>query len=271
MRLTTYDNISGHHQHIFVSSHFDDVVYSCGGTLEALARTGARPLVVTVYASAPGPEMPLREEALSIHKIMSLPETTPAQEVVEIRRLEDAAACEHLHSDYLWLHYYDKIYRATPFASDERKIPQIHPDDRWIETQLAQELLTVQQRHPDAIWYFPLATGHHVDHLSVYEAGALLEQSGATVYYYEDFPYALRAAPLSLEDRMSELKRSFTPMLVDITETLTCKVEASSMYSSQTFMNFGSQEQLVEQTTTYPRTIKPESGRCYERYWQPAK
>ncbi|HEU0000143.1 MAG TPA: hypothetical protein VFQ36_04555, partial [Ktedonobacteraceae bacterium] len=53
MQITNLDAIRTEHQHIFVSPHFDDVAYSCGGALGTLADQGQRPLVITVFAGLP--------------------------------------------------------------------------------------------------------------------------------------------------------------------------------------------------------------------------
>nr|MBA2277290.1 PIG-L family deacetylase [Chloroflexia bacterium] len=39
--------------HVFVSAHFDDAVFSCGGSIATLAQAGRHPTLAVVFAAAP--------------------------------------------------------------------------------------------------------------------------------------------------------------------------------------------------------------------------
>ena len=92
---------------------------------------------------------------------------------MEIRRKEDASALDYLEVDYLWLDYLDAIYRGSPaYYSDRDQLigGDVHPFDATLDRQLAGDLLALQERLPDAVWYAPLGVGRHVDHQIVCSA-----------------------------------------------------------------------------------------------------
>ncbi len=119
---------------------------------------------------------------------------------------------------------------------------QVHPGDTWIDRQLAQDLVALSERLPDAVWYVPLAVGHHVDHLIVASAADRLIQRGATIKFYEDFPYVLEAG--SLERRLQELGGNLDPAFVEMSEMLPYRIEAADFYASQTVLNFGDRTRM---------------------------
>src|SRR5947209_18975298 len=97
LQLKSIDDITTSHRHIFLSPHFDDVVYSCGGTLGVQVSVGLRPLVITVFGGAPQ-QTTLSPFALNIQHRMNLSQN--AATAVQARRQEDATAMQHLGVDY---------------------------------------------------------------------------------------------------------------------------------------------------------------------------
>ena len=90
-------------------------------------------------------------------------------------------------------------------------------------------------------------------------------KSGAKVYFYEDFPYVLQDG--ALQKRIEELGTSYEPNLVEISEFLSARQEASKMYASQIITNIGSQEDLVQGIDRYTHSIRPVETVRLERYW----
>src|ERR1700726_4374021 len=103
LQLKSFDDIQRIHRHIFLSPHFDDIVYSCGGTLGVQLSAGLRPLVITVFGGAPATPVELSSFAADMHRRMGFKQD--AQFAVAARRREDAAALDHLRAHYLWLDY----------------------------------------------------------------------------------------------------------------------------------------------------------------------
>ncbi len=269
MQLTSIHDITTRHRHIFLSPHFDDVVYSCGGTLGVQVSSGLRPLVITIFAGIPPAEQPLSPYALQVMSHMGSASTQGARALEERRRKEDSTALDYLQCDYLWLDYPEAIYRGNPayYNRYEQLIGgDVHPADQVIDRQLAQTLLDLQARLPDAAWYAPLGIGRHVDHQIVCSAADRLVQRGAKVYYYEDFPYVVRQAD-ALQQRLTALGTSFEPTLVEMSEMLPARLEAAEMYTSQIDSNFGNAEALHKTIEQYTYSIRPVETVRLERYW----
>ena len=266
MQLTNFSDIQTHHRHIFLSPHFDDVVYSCGGTLGVQVYAGMRPLVITVFASEPATPIELSPFALDNHRKMGFRHDVAA--VVKARRQEDANALNYLQVDYLWLDYPDAIYRGSPpyYTSQAQLIGgDVHPGDMWIDRALAENLTALHDRLPDTVWYAPLAIGGHVDHQLVCSVIDRLIQRGANVKLYEDFPYVLKEN--ALQERLKFFGNTLEPALVEMSEMLPLRQEASAMYVSQTDLNFENKAAMLKSMDTYTHSIRPVETIHLERYW----
>ena len=266
MQLKSFDEIKRDYRHIFLSPHLDDVVYSCGGTLGVQVSTGIRPLVISVFAGVPSTNLELSPFAAEVQREMGFRQN--AHTAITVRREEDVRALEYLNVDYLWLDYPDAIYRGTPayYTQNSQLIGgDVHPADLWIDKELAQNLVALQDRLPDAVWYAPLGIGRHVDHQIVCSAVDRLIQRGANVKLYEDFPYVLTKN--ALEDRLQEFGGILEPALVEMSEMLHLRQEASEMYSSQIQLNFSDKASMYQYMEDYSHGIRPVQTVHLERYW----
>ena len=264
MQLKSFDDIQRHHRHIFLSPHFDDAVYSCGGTLGVQVSAGLRPLVITIFGGAPTTPVELSPFAAEMHRRMGFRQDVQA--AVATRRREDAAALDYMRADYLWLDYTDAIYRGDPaYYPHEVVGVDVHPGDLWIDRELAQNLVTLSERLPDAVWYAPLAIGPHIDHLIVCSAADRLIQIGANVKFYEDFPYVLDKG--ALDKRLKDFGNTLEPAYVEMSEMLPLRQEASAMYASQAAANFGSKQAMLDAMETYTYSHRPVQTVHLERYW----
>jgi LmbE family N-acetylglucosaminyl deacetylase len=271
LQLSSYKDIGRQYRHIFLSPHPDDVVYSCGGTLGVQVSSGIHPLIITVFAGIPAPDTKLSQDALQRHRQMGFSDVLGVGAAAEGRRQEDAAACDYLEADYLWLNYLDASYRGNPpyYATFADIISgKVHAADAGIERQLAEDLLAINAQLPDVVWYAPLGIGHHVDHLIVCSAADHLVQNGARVYFYEDFPYVVRESG-ALEARLQELGNAFDPALVEVSEFIPARQSAASMYTSQIQQNFPNEEAMHKAIAQYAHGIRPVETVSLERYWTP--
>lgn len=266
MQLTHLDEITTDHRHIFLAPHFDDAVYSCGGTLAVQVSVGQRPLVITVCAGVPDHTV-LSSFAMDVHRRMGF--SQDVKTAIQARRQEDAAAMEMLGVDFLWLDYPDAIYRGTPAYYPRESMligGEVHAGDRWIDDELAQLLVGLRQRLPDTVWYAPLGVGRHIDHQIVCSAADRLTRLGARVNLYEDFPYVVHL-PDALTARLEELGNTMEPGLVEMSEMLHLRQSASAQYASQTAVNFGEQSALFQAIESYSHSIRPVATVHLERYW----
>ena len=278
MQLKNFHDIISGYRYIYISPHFDDVVYSCSGAIAAQVRMEQRPLVITVFGGIPPTGMKLSAFASQLHKTMGfclglgrgrLSIARSARTVMFARRKEDSSALTYLQADYLWLDYLDCVYRGTPpyYTQVSQLVGgDVHPDDISISKQLAQGLLMIHERLPDVTWYLPLGVGKHIDHQIVAAAAVSLIRRGAYVKFYEDFPYVLREG--RLQKRLGELGGSFEPTLVDISEVLNLRIKAAELYSSQVDISFGSGEAMYKAIRDYTQNILPEKTGYLERYWE---
>ncbi|HEX7733353.1 MAG TPA: PIG-L family deacetylase [Ktedonobacteraceae bacterium] len=267
MQLTSLEDINTSHRQIFLSPHFDDAVYSCGGTLAVQVSVGLRPLVITVFGGVPEADTPLSPFAMDIHRQMGFSQDASA--ALQTRRKEEAAAMEYLDVDYLWLDYPDAIYRGNPayYTNNNQLIGgEVNPGDRWIDEELAEILVSLHQRLPDTVWYAPLAIGRHIDHQIVCSAADRLTQLGAKVNLFEDFPYCARH-PHALLERLEEFGNQLEPGLVEVDQMLPQRLEASAKYTSQIDLNFADKASMFKEMRDYTYSIRPVETVHLERYW----
>jgi len=258
--------ITEEHRCVFLSPHFDDAVYSCGGTIALQGRSECRPLVITVFAREIAPCFKLSPFARKLHRVMG-----QGAALVQTRKDEDAQALALLQADYLWLNYPDAIYRGTPplYRWKRAIAGRVHIRDLWIMQQLIGELEAVKRRFPRMVWYAPLALGGHVDHQLVFAAANYIRWLGAEVYFYEDFPYSM--TPGVLQKRLRALANETGSVLKttqhDVNDVLHLRQEASERYASQVALNFGSVETMYHAIEEYALALHPARQTALERFW----
>lgn len=177
--------------HLYLSPHFDDAVYSCGGLIHRQTRAGERVRVLTLCAGAP-PAGPLSAFAETLHRRWAV----TAAAVRAARQAEDAAALRLLGAEAAYLEIPDCIYRRHPesgaplYASEEALFGPVAPAEAAlvdvIAGQVAQALAGA-----DTQVYAPLGIGRHVDH-QLARLAAERRPLGRPLRYYEDYPYAAR-------------------------------------------------------------------------------
>jgi LmbE family N-acetylglucosaminyl deacetylase len=186
---------------IFLSPHFDDAAFSCGGIIWELSAAGQEVLIWTVCAGGipPGDLSPFSVE---LHQ-----KWQTGRQAVEQRRLEDLESCKRLGAISRQFGLPDCIYRRagedywgpTPeeiifstsgtihlYTSREAVFGPIHPAEAGLVDRLGQEISTVMPEQSELVC--PLGIGGHVDHNLVRAAAERLDRP---LWYYADFPYVL--------------------------------------------------------------------------------
>jgi len=209
-------------QHVYLSPHLDDAVFSCGGAMAAQRARGERVRVITVCAVPPSedtPAPPLLRDGL-------LAAGLNATEFVRSRREEDRRALSLLDVEYEWAEGLDAIYRLPhTYRTLGALAGPIAAEDPLIELAAA----LVRSIPPDALLYAPLGAGEHVDHCIVCEA---VMHAGRRALFYEDFPYAARD-PDAVSRRVRALGDSMNPIVIDVSATLERRIAATLCYASQ--------------------------------------
>ena len=178
---------------IYLSSHLDDAVLSCGGIMWEQVQQGQRVQAWT-FATA-DPAEPLSAYAQSLHarwNDLKNPSLT--------RREEDKQALTSLGCGWLHLDYLDCIYRRNnetgePLIQSDADLFPIHYQvDPVLVNKMArtlEERLNIElETHGAGIdLCVPLGVGGHIDHRNLRLAAEIL---GVPLFYYADFPYAAK-------------------------------------------------------------------------------
>ncbi|MBI3244271.1 MAG: PIG-L family deacetylase [Chloroflexi bacterium] len=179
---------------LFISPHFDDAVFSCGGQIYDRARRGERVVVATICA-APPPAGQLSPFAASLHERWSQSGLFNFD-----RAAEDRAALAVLGATPVHLNFHDCIYRRAPegdwlYDSEAAIFGKLSPRESAMADEVAAALAAVGPLAPGAEIYLPFGVGNHVDHqLARLAAERWLSQTGQSFHHYADYPYAQSVA-----------------------------------------------------------------------------
>ena len=216
-----------------LSPHLDDVAFSCGATLAALADAGWRVVLCTIFtASVPNPT----GFALACQTDKGL---SPEVDYMALRRAEDTAAADALGVEPLWLPFREAPHRG--YDSAKALFAGVRADDT-IAHALAESLRDLLSRFAPDLVFAPQAVGAHVDHIQVVRA---LEQAApaAPVLCWRDFPYTVRET--NPPEPFGSQMRRFHPLTAALTsDQRERKRLACRAYASQLGFQFGGPERL---------------------------
>lgn len=271
--------------HLFLSPHADDAVFSCGGWIATLVRSGENVMIYTVMAGHP-PEL-FHPTAFTdaMHARWGL--GPDADSVVAHRHDEDAAAAWALGARIAFGPFPDAPYRVNPAtgaalyggdATAEDGVGQgsifgaVHPDDpldpRAMATAIAQSLLTAEGAPgtiPTAL-YAPLGVGQHVDHQLCRDMGLALAERfpQAELHFYEEYPYT-RHGESAIQQALQALSAKGVVLApvrrLPDADAVEAKIRASACYRSQIGIYWADEAALAEDL----RSISIQSGG--EAYW----
>ena len=253
-------------QHVLLSPHFDDVVFSCGALVAQWARSGQRVAIVTICAGLP-PAGPLSAYASKLHRRWSPQlESLPAQMVAQ-RRAEDLRAADMLGAMAIHLTVPDCIYRLNPdggwlYEGHAQIFGALHAAEQHLPRQIAQQLVRISGVTAATRIWTPLALGNHVDHQMVRAASqqcALPGQRG----YYEDYPYAEDATAIAgVTLPGPELAQRSLQVTA---QNLEAKLNAISAYESQLSSFWIDGAEMRQRVTDYALLMG--AGAPAERIW----
>jgi LmbE family N-acetylglucosaminyl deacetylase len=192
-----------------VSPHLDDAVFSAGGTLAALADTGWRVVVATVFTA--NVERP-KGFALACQLDKGLAADV---DYMALRRAEDRAACAIIGAEPAHLPLVEAPHRG--YASAAELFGAVRAgDDPPVAPLLAR---LIERLRPQRI-LGPQAIGGHVDHVLTRRA---LERLGQPWESWADWPYADRSPPSAPGHAVDRAR----------------KLDACAAYASQLGFQFG--------------------------------
>jgi LmbE family N-acetylglucosaminyl deacetylase len=250
-------------QQIYLAPHLDDAALSCGGMIAAAVAAGQNVLVVNICTGSSPPDQGYGPLAQILHHQWGL---DPAA-AMQARMSEDQAALAILGADWRQLDLLDAIYRMpAAYVDDPTLFGAVHPADP-LGAQLRPHLQALVARFPQAQVYAPLGIGMHVDHQIVHTVTAELEAEGASVHYYEDFPYV--HWPGAIDQRWQALGGSerFTPQRIAIDTTIDQRITAIKAYRSQIAVLFGTEVAAAVSVERYAARVAPAGATYGEQVW----
>ncbi len=174
---------------VILSPHLDDAALSCGGLLHAL-QGRVSTLVVSICCGTLRVLAADGSSKLAHRRGHVSPRT---------RRREDIAAMHSVNADFVHLSFADGIYRRSPLTG---KLIYRSEHERWVSPRVedmahSEELYLVLRRLcldlGSILLLSPMGIGHHVDHQITAQVAVRLAAAGATLLFYEDFPYVADA------------------------------------------------------------------------------
>lgn len=221
---------------LFVSPHFDDVAFSCGGTAVQLARRGWTTHLVTVFSAG---VYPATGFALACQTDKGLGEEV---DYMLLRKGEDDEAAGFLQINQTHrLGFLEAPHRGYESAKDLFAAVQ-HSDRLTLRKVTATLAKLVESARPDVV-FAPLAIGNHVDHVIV---GTAARNLGVRTAWYRDTPYVIRDPHASTPLPVSG--EEWTATLDD--EALNARIDASAAYKSQLGFQFQGSKQAVREALT---------------------
>lgn len=250
--------------HVFISPHFDDGIFSCGGTAHRLTAAGHAVTIMTIMGGLYQGELPDTPILADLHRRWSAGDSP-----LRSRQIEDENASNSIGVDFMHVPLPDCVYRIAGdlalYPSEESLFGEVHPADyapRLLKGIQIPELETA------ARIYLPLGVGHHVDHQIAREWGMSQARDipdRAALRFYAEFPYlnaddatesALQAFGLPLEPADARLSES----------DIRAKINAIACYESQ-ISTFWSSLAAMEADVRRAFT-DPQSGDYVERFWK---
>ncbi len=250
--------------HIFVSPHFDDGVFSCGGRIHQLTAAGAAVTVMTLMGGLHSGDFPESPILADLHK-----RWRAGDDPLRARQAEDKRALSRLHADHIHIDLTDCVYRQVDgrplYPSEASLFGEVHPADyapRALETVRLPDTAT------QLVLYLPLAVGSHVDHQIARDWGiGLLRDIPErwSLQFYAEYPYfkAERAIALALS-KMNMPLREHHAILSEA--NLAAKVHAIACYESQISTFWHSRDAMALDLRR--SSLAARSGQPVERYWE---
>ncbi len=230
---------------VFLSPHYDDAIFSCGGLIWRETSAGSRVEILTVCGGEP-PAGSLSLYVARLHRRWGA-----GLEAASGRRAEDAAACGLVGAAQRWLDVPDCIYRIHP-QTDQALVnsdDDLFRPDPPLEPAVLKTISSALAALPaDARLVCPLAVGGHIDHRLTRRAAEAL---GRPLWYYGDFPYITR------DDARPDdwLPSGARPEPIQLDETAVERwAQASARYRSQVSTFWGSDQELAESIRSYYNT-----------------
>jgi len=262
--LSFYEGLVRHADFLFLSPHFDDAVFSCGGIMSQYSKQGRNSLVITLFGGLPD-SSGLSTFAREIHAKWRLADP------VGMRMREDREALEVIGARQAFLEFLDCIYRKTeegdPLYNDYEGIKgTLHPLDLKLCDEIDEKVGEILKGYDTGrtLIFVPLGVGNHVDHQIACEVGKRLMASGFRIFFYEEFPYCMWY-PEEPRKSVQKHEGTLSPLVVSI--DMKTKLKMIKHYRSQLSGIGGSYRKARRNFLKYALAVG--NGTYAERVWTP--
>lgn len=245
-------------KHLFLSPHFDDAIYSCGGTIYDFTQQGDEVTILTLMAGEPTfplPDTPVLKDNHTRWEVGDNP--------IIARKQEDVTSAKIVGATTLYADLADCIYRVVDgkalYATEQSLWKNIHPQDPAINRLHHLEL-------PDFdILYAPLGVGEHVDHLIIRDwAWQLAQRQELSVKFYVEYPYLRhKSAVKQAYEVFPTVLESFKQQLSQA--AMHHKIQAMAAYRSQIKSFWDNADEIADEV----RQTFTQNGQYVEEYAEP--
>jgi len=235
--------------HLFLSPHYDDAAFSCGGTIYQLAQHGETVRILTVMGGDlpdPLPDTPIVRD---LHQRWDA-----GHDPIATRRQEEQCAAKQLTANSSFLQIPDCVYRTDRYGNpcyptEESLWYTIQANDPAVEIlqklgaglppvalpyDLQGSLPTAPTQKNEITLYIPLGVGDHVDHLIVRDWGITLAEHNPMwrISFYPEYPYTRDTAAIA--KALSQCKLALEESVSIFNDVaMTAKINSMACYTSQ--------------------------------------
>lgn len=195
-----------HYDHIYLSPHLDDAMFSCGSIISKQREQVESVLILTVFAGVPEKSLELSASIISFIKKSGYDSVT---NFCKARCIEDKNACNFLNVEYKHLKFLDCIYRTgksgTILYKNFSEIFSSNPASQDVTVkELYSSIQSILVNASNV--YCPLPINGHIDHVLTNNVGEMLVKKGCDVFFYEDIYTLDHDVSLFLKENKPRLK-----------------------------------------------------------------
>ena len=249
---------------MIISPHFDDGVFSCGGTARQLTAAGHAVLVITMMGGLFHGALPDTPILADLHRRWQA-----GVDPLRQRQIEDENASRLLGVDFMHVPLPDCVYRLAGdmalYPSEESLFGEVRAAD--YAPRLLKGIQIPELERATKV-YLPLGVGRHVDHQIARDWG-MTQMRGApdksALRFYVEFPYS--KADHSTEMALSAIDLPLAPADVILNDAeMSAKIEAIACYESQ-ISTFWADRAAMEMDVRRA-FAGSEAGVWIERFWK---
>ena len=241
----------------FFSPHFDDVIFSAGGTVVNHLNNNDDVFVVTVFSAIP-----------SLNNVSKFSLSIIHPNLVKKRVKENFIILNNIGAKIINLDFFDAIFRKDVNGQDLYlswgdifiKNEDIHFKESNLYFFVKEKIFSFIDKSENSIFYFPLSLGGHIDHVILNKIAkeACNKFKNLNIYYYEDLPYA---------DNFSSKDAFFNDYVVKKIEDIDVdyKISLVSKYKEGLAIGAGASAVISHIKNHASRIGK--KGKNFERFW----